>query len=312
MKKNDLRFVQFQPDKDLLDINFLSMTPEQRGVYWSIKLYLYCNNGRCPHDFEKLKVITNCADVEKVFEKIKNNFVIKNSQIQHKNVNTDLRIVKKFIRDKRKAGLASAKARATALQQCSNTPPTTESNVKESKVNNSNSNTSSTIETVNNSKQHTADENSSSTSELAIKNSDSVSDSLRTTTPACGRTHEDRPCDVVSTSPDVSVKKEKNALPAGPYSAVADSLKVKEQKFALLTHELFKPRTRSDRTCLRNAAAFVRYQAAKIGDEDLFNTAFALAQEAKKTGKKPMAMFMALMKTELGYRKGITKAVNQV
>jgi len=78
----------------------------------------------------------------------------------------------------------------------------------------------------------------------------------------------------------------------------------------LLTNELFKPRTRSDRTCLRNVAKFVRYKADKIGDEDLFNTAFALAQESKRSGDKPMAMFMSLMKNELGYRKGITKAVN--
>jgi len=268
MRKNDLKFVQFQPAKDLLDINFLSMTDRQRGVYWSIKLYLYCNNGRCPLDYDKLKVITNCAEVEKVFAQIKNNFVIKNSQVQHKDVNADLRMAKKFIQDKRRAGLASAKARAAALEQCSSTEPTKERkgnvNVKESKVNNTNSN--STIETVNNSQADKPGTDANDNLELDIKNSVSVSDSLR----------------------------------------------VREQKFVLLTHELFKPRTRSDKTCLRNTAAFVRYQAGKTGNDDLFNTAFALAQESKRSADKPMAMFMSLMKSELGYRKGITKAVNRV
>jgi uncharacterized protein YdaU (DUF1376 family) len=112
-----IQYVQFQPTLDLLNINFLSMSAEQRGVYLSLKLYLYANGGKCPLDLEQLKKITNCENVEEVWKKIKKEFVVKKSLISNKNVNSDLRKAKKFAQAKRKAGLASGKVRRTAFEQ---------------------------------------------------------------------------------------------------------------------------------------------------------------------------------------------------
>ena len=119
-----IQYVQFQPALDLLNLNFLSMTAEQRGVYLSLKLYLYANGGKCPFDLEQLKKITNCENFKAVWEKVKCQFVIKNSTISNKTVTKDLRKAKKFVQAKRKAGLASGRARRTAFKRCSNSPRT--------------------------------------------------------------------------------------------------------------------------------------------------------------------------------------------
>jgi len=140
-----LRYVQFQPALDMLNGNYISMNAEQRGVYLSLKLYLYANGGKCPFDIEQLKKITNCENFETVWKKVKKEFVVKNSNISNKTVKKDLRKAKKFAQAKRKAGLASGRVRRTALQQRLNTARTqhelskvkkTEGNVIEVKENN--------------------------------------------------------------------------------------------------------------------------------------------------------------------------------
>ncbi len=119
-----IQYVQFQPALDLLNLNFLSMNAEQRGVYLSLKLYLYANGGKCPFDLEQLKTITNCENIKQVWEKVKKEFIVRNSTISNKTVTSDLRKAKKFAQAKRKAGLASGKVRRTAFKQCSNRAPT--------------------------------------------------------------------------------------------------------------------------------------------------------------------------------------------
>jgi len=74
-------------------------------------------------------------------------------------------------------------------------------------------------------------------------------------------------------------------------------------KFYDLGCELLRPAGASDRTCIRLIADWLKYQYEKTGDRDIFNNAWRLAQEAKRNARKPMAMFISLMKTELSYRK---------
>lgn len=70
------------------------------------------------------------------------------------------------------------------------------------------------------------------------------------------------------------------------------------------------PRNRSDRTCIRQVAAWLRYTAGKTGDAGLFQRAGALVDEAA-SANKPMAAFMAIVKSELGYRKLPAGLANQ-
>ncbi len=141
--QSDLHYVQFQPSQDLLDVRFQMMTPAERGVYWTIKLYLYANGGKCPLDEQMLAKVAGCEGPRsqysangnrenflEIWEKIKSSFVIKDSTIRHKIVSKNLRSAKKSLQAKRRAGLASAKARRALLQQCSDGVVTKKRKVK--------------------------------------------------------------------------------------------------------------------------------------------------------------------------------------
>ncbi len=75
-----------------------------------------------------------------------------------------------------------------------------------------------------------------------------------------------------------------------------------ELKFYDLTVNLFGIASKSDRTTLANVAKHL----SKSLDEKVFSKAWEVAQECKKTGDKPIALFISRMKDEYGYRK-VTK-----
>jgi hypothetical protein len=76
------------------------------------------------------------------------------------------------------------------------------------------------------------------------------------------------------------------------------SLASDELKFYDKSCELFGVAGKSDRTTLQNVAKHL----SKSLDEKVFDKAWRVAQECKKTGDKPIALFMARMKDELNYR----------
>ena len=66
-------------------------------------------------------------------------------------------------------------------------------------------------------------------------------------------------------------------------------------------NKLIKPQTKSDRTCYRNITQWLAYECRnRRFTPDIFNDAFRFAKEAS-IGKNPRALFMSLMKKELGY-----------
>jgi len=65
---------------------------------------------------------------------------------------------------------------------------------------------------------------------------------------------------------------------------------------------IIKPRSQSDRTCFRNITSWLMADCATGHfDEEIFDRVLDYAREAS-TGRKPAAVFMALIKKELGYR----------
>lgn len=236
--QSDLQYVQFQPSQDLLDVRFQMMSPAERGVYWTIKLYLYANGGKFPLDEAMLTKVTGCENFGEVWEKVRSAFVIKAGTIRHKVVTKDLRKARKCLQGRRRAGLVGAQKRwqshgkAIAKER--------KVNVKVSEDKYSNTSTSSIVSRA-----------SSSTSFLG-----------------------------------------------------------EEVKFYDLVSVILHPRNSSDRTCIRQVAAWLRYTAGKTRDTGLFQRAWALAQEAAG-GRNPMAAFMAIAKSELGYRKLPPMLANQ-
>ncbi len=211
-------------------MRFQVMSPAERGVYWTIKLYLYANGGKFGLNEAMLAKVTDCENFAEVWEKIKPAFVIKDGTIRHKVVTKDLRKARKCLQSRRKAGLIGAQKRWQNHSKVI---------AKERKVN------------VKLSKDKYSNTNASSISSLDSSSTSFFGEELRF--------------------------------------------------YDLVTAKL-RPRSRSDRTCIRQVAAWIRYTASKTGDVGLFQRARALVDEAA-SANKPMAAFMALAKNELGYRK---------
>jgi uncharacterized protein YdaU (DUF1376 family) len=66
-------------------------------------------------------------------------------------------------------------------------------------------------------------------------------------------------------------------------------------------NKLIKPKTKSDRTCYRNITKWLADECRhRRFTPEIFNEAYNFAKEAA-IGKNPRALFMSLMKKELGY-----------
>ncbi len=90
MKKKKIQYVSLEAGAFISDLVFQVMTAEERGVYCSLIFYLYENNGRLPFNIEVLKHLCNCRNFEKIWEFIKQKFVIKKDIITHKRVFREL------------------------------------------------------------------------------------------------------------------------------------------------------------------------------------------------------------------------------
>lgn len=84
-----IKYVQLEPGAFLSDIDFQMMSAEQRGVFWSIILYLYCNNGKLKNDPVLLSQICN-ASKDFDFDKIMGKFQVKHGFVGHKRVDEEL------------------------------------------------------------------------------------------------------------------------------------------------------------------------------------------------------------------------------
>jgi len=106
-----LKYIQIQPDRDFLNGDFLMLSPALRGIYLTVKLYLYTNNGVCELDYCKLATITNCKNFKKYFPQVEHLFTVNNGKIKHKDVTADLKQARKCMKVRRIAGLKGAQKR---------------------------------------------------------------------------------------------------------------------------------------------------------------------------------------------------------
>ena len=49
-----IKYVQMESEAFLTDMDFVTMSLEQRGAYLTLILYLYCNDGKCELDISAL------------------------------------------------------------------------------------------------------------------------------------------------------------------------------------------------------------------------------------------------------------------
>ena len=112
IRRMKIKFVHLESDAFLTDIDFIQMSPSERGVYCSLILYLYSSGGKCEFDMQSLGRLCNCGsaeEFEKIWDRISKKFTARTGVIKHKRVTKELTRAKKFIQRQCKAGLASAK-----------------------------------------------------------------------------------------------------------------------------------------------------------------------------------------------------------
>jgi uncharacterized protein YdaU (DUF1376 family) len=96
MKRKKIKYVSLESGAFLSDLVFQVMNAEERGVYCSLLFYLYENNGGLPLNIETLKHLCNCENFEKVWEFIKQKFIVKRGRIYHKRVTAELERAKQL------------------------------------------------------------------------------------------------------------------------------------------------------------------------------------------------------------------------
>ncbi|MBN1974434.1 MAG: DUF1376 domain-containing protein [Sedimentisphaerales bacterium] len=320
-----IKYVPLESAAFMTDPDFIAMDLSERGVYISLILSLYMNNG-CLNMSENLHFLCGCSSEEfkNIFSKIAYKFRIKNSKIFHKKVSKVLAAQKKFMQVAYISGLKGGRPKKGTLN-----PPLTNSKRKRKrneivKENNINSNSKDKITDVSMQKenyqkneipessishsmrgqdardtsirgQDARDTNSISTNSLSRS-----SNSLRVegVPPSCNSM---RGQDARDTSAILYM--EQNS----PEHIEASKPRIALLKAAFIFHDklnkILFAKTRSDRTCFKNIGQFlVDGCCSGKFNLEIFDRAIELAKEAK-SGENPNALFMSLMRSQLGYSR---------
>ncbi|NQT02089.1 MAG: DUF1376 domain-containing protein [Planctomycetes bacterium] len=108
-----IKYVQLESEAFLTDLDFVTMTLEERGAYWTLILYLYCNKGKCELDIPVLSQLCNKNPKAfgKIWQNISKKFQTRSGVIKHKRVTKELTKAKKFRQARSRAGLKGADKR---------------------------------------------------------------------------------------------------------------------------------------------------------------------------------------------------------
>ena len=121
----NVKFVQLESDAFLTDIDFITFSPAERGVYCTLIFFLNSNNGSCRFDPPSLSRLCNCkstSQFEKIWQKISKKFQTRNGVIKHKRVSKELAKAKRLRQARRRAGLNTAKKRWHSDSSANNSP----------------------------------------------------------------------------------------------------------------------------------------------------------------------------------------------
>jgi hypothetical protein len=153
--REPLQYVQFKPGAYLFDTDFHMMTAEERGVYWSLIIYLYVNGGTLDlaeqesgslitPNGRQVAVLSNCfktgTEWEQIWNTVRKKFKIKKGILTHTQVTKDLRKAAKYRRDKSLAGKKGMESRYGTVRggDTTNKSKAKQSKDKVSKDNNTN------------------------------------------------------------------------------------------------------------------------------------------------------------------------------
>jgi uncharacterized protein YdaU (DUF1376 family) len=290
MKNKKIRYVSLESSAFLLDLDFQTMTCEERGAYCSIIFNLYENGGYLLMDKVLRGNLCNCTNFEKVFEKIKHKFLIKDGKISHKRVLRELKRAKKISQLQRENGLRGMESRwggdnkaITKLSQSNNKDITKRSEEKRSEDKRREEKRSEETIAVN------ADGKEKvrlTVSQLAAKlASQSVSSPPSADSPR------------LASQPTVSLSFLRKQESSGR------DLTLMMFNFHDELCRIFPKRTPSDSSSIRNLANWVR-DRIRLGQfqDKIIGNVLLIARDSKKgKSRKPIAVFYARLKKELNY-----------
>lgn len=121
--------MQLEPDAFLSDIDFQLMTAEQRGVYWTMILYLYRNDGKVKLDLNRLTKLCN-VNPDFDYQTVLPKFQVRRGFISHKRVTHELEKAQVLIN----RGVKAAEARWSGNAQAMHKHPPSNAKVREGKV----------------------------------------------------------------------------------------------------------------------------------------------------------------------------------
>jgi len=271
MKK--VKAIYLWPEDVLSDIDFQLMDAQQRGVFWTIILLLYSNNGRIEYNPGNLAELCGCDDFENVWKKIAKKFQTRNGVIRHKRVTKELKKTKKLMQDRIKAGLKGAQKKwqshSTANGAANGTAAANE-NGKER---------SGTVKQEKE-KLRIRENNNLSTAAAHNGSAERLGSRVVSSLQSCRSSHPPRP--------DLSGR----------------SLASRTLKFNDALRMIITPRSQSDLTSFRNISNWLAGAiAADRFNEEIFERVLDYAKQAADgPARNPAAVFTAILKKELGYR----------
>jgi uncharacterized protein YdaU (DUF1376 family) len=111
-KPQEPRHFDFVPADFTGDIDFQTMTAEERGVFCTIIFYMYQNKGYCNLDNTSMATLCGCSNnFDRVWEKIKNKFIHNSGGLTHKRVISEYSKSLQRMQTSVKAGVKGAKRR---------------------------------------------------------------------------------------------------------------------------------------------------------------------------------------------------------
>lgn len=270
MKKKDLHYISLDAKKFLTNGFFIALSPEERGVYVTLIFSLYANGGSLAMDVILLSKICNCKSVKhfnKIWEKIKHKFKKRGAKISHKKVTQELNRVKKLTQDRSEAGVKGNKVRWQNGRKA----------IAKSEI-------------------------------CDCKGSEATRNEGKGREEISNRTASKKSKDLLFSKKVVKGLDELSVGNSSVKSDRVDSSKIETRKLALydiLLHNLKALGSRNEVT-FRNFVNWLgaQIQAGVFDNNTIWHKVATLAEECvSPTVKKPPALFMKKVKSELGYLK---------
>jgi uncharacterized protein YdaU (DUF1376 family) len=325
MRHKRIKYISLEAGAFISDLIFQTMTAAERGVYCTLIFYLYENNGRLPFDIESLKHLCNCQDFEKVWEFIKQKFIIKNGKISHKRVSKELDRAKKLSQVQTEKAVKAAVKR-WQNDTPSNAPSNASSIAKRSNEKRSEDKVSENIETcpvrndqplkVNNCEGNSCAAEFTNLTKPAISNGASVRTITKGLLPSV-RDISKRP-DIASQIQCLKSSTRLDPLEAGrqrqPTAAIGSrpltgpAPSAAEQPDTVIFYDrlagVFGGRTPADSTALRNLTRWLSdCVATGVFTKSIYQRVIDMAADSKNgSSRKPIAVFFAQVKRDLGYK----------